>query len=101
MPSATNKDGFLGQDQMLNSLTDEILGVLAIFRRAKITEAESDWLRIFADHAATAIANARAFDEVARLRRQLVLERDHLREEVKEALAFGKIGSCKLRPIAG
>jgi transcriptional regulator with GAF, ATPase, and Fis domain len=67
------------------------LGVLAVFSRAEITPDESDWLRIFADHAAVAIANARAFDEVGRLRRQLELERDYLREEVKEVLAFGAI----------
>jgi transcriptional regulator with GAF, ATPase, and Fis domain len=79
----------------------EILGVLAIFRRADITESECAWLRIFADHAAIAIANARAFDEIARLRRQLEVERDYLREEVKEALAFGKIvgASAALRGV--
>ena len=79
----------------------EILGVLAVFGRAEIAEAEFDWLRIFADHSAIAIANARAFDEVARLRGQLELERDYLREEVKEALAFGKIvgGSAALRGV--
>jgi transcriptional regulator with GAF, ATPase, and Fis domain len=70
---------------------DEIVGVLAVFSRAEIASNESDWLRIFADHAAIAITNARAFDEVARLRHQLELERDYLREEVREALAFGKI----------
>jgi transcriptional regulator with GAF, ATPase, and Fis domain len=48
-------------------------------------------LRIFADHAAIAITNARAFDEEARLRHQLELERDYLRQEVREALAFGEI----------
>jgi transcriptional regulator with GAF, ATPase, and Fis domain len=48
-------------------------------------------LRIFADHAAVAIVDARAFEEVARLRQQLELERDYLQEEVKEALAFGEI----------
>ena len=79
----------------------DILGVLAIFRRSEISEAECDWLRIFADHAAIAIANARAFDEVARLRRQLEIECDYLREEVKEALAFGKIvgASAALRNV--
>ena len=69
----------------------EVLGVLAVFCRAEITVSESDWLRIFADHAAIAIANARAFEELASLRRQLEAERDYLREEVKEALAFGEI----------
>jgi transcriptional regulator with GAF, ATPase, and Fis domain len=69
----------------------ETLGVLAVFSRAEIAPSEFDWLRIFADHAAIAITNARAFDEVARLRHQLELERDYLREEVREALAFGEI----------
>ena len=80
---------------------DEILGALAVFRRSEITEAECDWRRIFADHAAIAIANARAFEEIARLRGQLEMERDYLREEVKEALAFGKIvgSSATLRGV--
>jgi transcriptional regulator with GAF, ATPase, and Fis domain len=69
----------------------ETLGVLAAFSRAEIAPSEFDWLRIFADHAAIAITNARAFDEVARLRHQLELERDYLRQEVREALAFGEI----------
>ena len=70
---------------------EEILGVLAIFRRAETTESQCSWLRIFADHAAIAIANARALDEIVRLRRQLEIERDYLREEVKSALSFGNI----------
>ncbi len=45
---------------------DETLGVLAIFRRAPITEEELGWLRTFADHAAVAIANGRAFAEIER-----------------------------------
>jgi transcriptional regulator with GAF, ATPase, and Fis domain len=69
----------------------ETLGVLAVFSRAEIAPSEFDWLRIFADHAAIAITNARALDEVARLRHQLELERDYLRQEVREALAFGEI----------
>ena len=39
---------------------DETLGVLGVFRRAFIDEQEYLWLRAFADHAAAAIANARA-----------------------------------------
>lgn len=69
----------------------EILGVLGVFSRTSIQESDFDWLKIFADHAALAIANARAFDEVAGLRRELERERDYLREEVKEALAFGEV----------
>ena len=69
----------------------ETLGVLAVFSRAAIRQDQFDWLRTFADQAAVALANARAFEEVARLRQQLELERDHLREEVREALALGDI----------
>src|SRR5262245_37285353 len=69
----------------------ETLGVLAVFSRAHIDQEQFQWLRTFADQAAVALANARAFEEVARLREQIELERDHLREEVREALAFGDI----------
>ena len=69
----------------------ETLGVLAVFSRARISHSQFRWLRTFADHAAVALANARAFEEVARLRRQIELERDHLREEVREILALGDI----------
>ena len=69
----------------------ETLGVLAVFSRARIVQEQFEWLRTFADQAAVALANARAFEEVARLREQIELERDHLREEVREALAFGDI----------
>ncbi len=69
----------------------EVLGVLAVFRR---TPADGDcftWLRTMATAAAIAIANARAFEENERLRRELEQERDYLREEVEEAGAFGEI----------
>jgi transcriptional regulator with GAF, ATPase, and Fis domain len=69
----------------------EILGVLAVFCRTEISSSTFKWLRIFADHAAIAISNAKAFDEVNRLRRALESERDYLREEVREAMAFGEI----------
>jgi transcriptional regulator with GAF, ATPase, and Fis domain len=69
----------------------ETLGVLAVFSRVHIGQDQFAWLRTFADHAAVAIANAQAFDELTRLRQQIELERDHLREEVREVLAFGDI----------
>src|SRR5262249_12065055 len=40
---------------------DETLGALAVFRRQSIDDQEFRWLRMFADQAASAIANARAF----------------------------------------
>src|SRR5688500_5127047 len=69
----------------------DVLGVLAVFSRAKFTDEEFRWLRTFADHAAVAIWNARAFDELNRLRTHLELENEYLHEEVKQALRFGDI----------
>ncbi len=69
----------------------EILGVLAVFSRERLGPLDFDWLRAFADQAAIAIANARAFEEIERLRGQLESENRYLREEVNEAHAFGEI----------
>ncbi|MGH7930775.1 MAG: sigma-54-dependent Fis family transcriptional regulator, partial [Candidatus Binatia bacterium] len=70
---------------------EKILGVLAIFSREPLVEQESTWIGIFAKQAAVAIANARAFEEIARLRNQLELENAYLHEQVKEGFAFGAI----------
>ncbi|MEE9264558.1 MAG: sigma 54-interacting transcriptional regulator [Vicinamibacteria bacterium] len=69
----------------------EILGVLGVFRRARFDDQEFMWLRAFADHAAAAIANARAFEEIERLKKQVELENTYLLEEVRAAHAFGDI----------
>ncbi len=69
----------------------DLLGVIAVFSRAPLTEEGISWLRLIADHTAVAIANARAFEEIERLRDQLALENDYLREEVVEAQSFGRI----------
>ena len=69
----------------------EVLGVLALFGRAELTDEQFGWLRTFADHAATALANARAFEELQGLRAQLELERDYLRDEIKIVKSFGRI----------
>ena len=63
----------------------EVLGVLAVFTRSQLDEHDFKWLRIFADHAAVAIANARAFEQISELKQKLELENDYLREEVKAA----------------
>ncbi|MCL4199443.1 MAG: sigma 54-interacting transcriptional regulator [Phycisphaerales bacterium] len=49
------------------------------------------WGRVFADHIAAAIANARAFDEIQRLKAQLEQQNAYLREEIVEAKAFGDL----------
>jgi transcriptional regulator with GAF, ATPase, and Fis domain len=64
----------------------EVLGVLAIFNREACNRASFAWLRTFADHAAVALANSRAFAEIERLREQLELENTYLREEVRQSL---------------
>ena len=50
-----------------------------------------DWLRTIADHAAAAIATARAFERIEELRQRLELENEYLREEVTRAGAFGEL----------
>ncbi len=79
---------FAGQPLLFR---DEVLGVLAVFSRQGIDDEMHGWLRTFADHAAVAIVNARAFEEIARLRARVEEERDYLREEIKVVRAFGEI----------
>ncbi|HEY4221260.1 MAG TPA: sigma 54-interacting transcriptional regulator, partial [Myxococcota bacterium] len=79
---------FCGQPLLFRG---QVLGVLAIFSRATIDVAAASWLRTFADHAAVAIANARAFEELERLRDVLVQERDALRAEFSSSVAAGPI----------
>ena len=69
----------------------EIMGVLAVFSRERLATSDFRWLRTLADQAAIAIANARAFEEIERLRSQLESENSYLREEVNKAHAFGEI----------
>ncbi len=79
--------GFCGEPLVYR---EEVLGVLAVFTRES-PERDFSWLRLIADHAASAIANARAFEEIERLRTQLELENEYLRNEVKTAQGFGDI----------
>jgi transcriptional regulator with GAF, ATPase, and Fis domain len=71
------------------SFKGETLGVLAQYNRIPNPEQSPAWLRIFADHIGAAIANARAFEEIEKLKSHLELENTFLREEVQEAKAFG------------
>ena len=69
----------------------QVLGVLAVFARGPIGPECMDWLRTIADHAAAAIATARAFAEIDGLRKRLEEENEYLREEVTRAGAFGEL----------
>jgi transcriptional regulator with GAF, ATPase, and Fis domain len=62
----------------------ETLGVLGVFGDRRLNEDHFHWLRTFADHAAVAIHNARAFDEIRCLHERLELENSFLRNEVNE-----------------
>jgi transcriptional regulator with GAF, ATPase, and Fis domain len=70
---------------------NELLGVIGLFSRVPLAEREFTWLGLFANHGAVAIANARAFEEVERLRRQLESENDYLQEQVQQGFEFGEI----------
>jgi transcriptional regulator with GAF, ATPase, and Fis domain len=69
----------------------EVLGVIAVFSRHNLPEAAATWGRIFADQMAGAIAHARAFEEIQRLKLQLEQQNAYLQEEVIEAKAFGTL----------
>lgn len=70
---------------------NEVLGVITQFDRIPPPPETPDWLRIFADHIGASIANARAFEEIERLKSQLELENSFLQEEVLEVKAFGEM----------
>jgi transcriptional regulator with GAF, ATPase, and Fis domain len=61
---------------------EDIVGVLGVFVRERLTASGVDVLRVLANHAAAAITGARAFDEIARLQRRLQRENEYLREVV-------------------
>jgi transcriptional regulator with GAF, ATPase, and Fis domain len=79
---------FVGQPLVFR---EETLGVLAVFRREAVDDQEFRWLRMFADQAASSIANARAFAELERLQQQLESHNAYLQEEVEQASTFGNI----------
>ena len=80
----------------------EVLGVTCMLGRGPLTKGGDVWGRVFADHIAGAVANARAFEEIERLKAQLLLENAYLLEEVAESKAFGKLvgRSAPLRQVA-
>ena len=80
--------GFAGRPLVFRG---ETLGVLGVFRRIDLDDRCWEWLRTLSDAAAVAVKNARALEEAESLRRALELERDYLREEVREGGSFGEI----------
>jgi transcriptional regulator with GAF, ATPase, and Fis domain len=73
---------------------NQVQGVLAVFSRRKLPDSTNNWLRLFANHAAVAIGNARAFEEIERLKARLEEENHYLRQEVTDAVgANGIVGA--------
>jgi len=68
----------------------ELLGVFTIYCCATISDTEYRWLGALADHAAIAVANARAFERNYRPAEQLELHNAYLREEVKSHHGYAR-----------
>ena len=83
------------------SFKGEILGVISNFARVNLPDELRVWRQIFADHVGSAIASARAFEEIHRLKAQLEMQNAYLEKEVVEAKAFGDLvgQSAPLRHI--
>ena len=88
-PDWARREGILGFGGQPLIYNDEVFGVLAVFTHTRLKHEELIWMRMIANHAATAIVNAQAFEKIQRLQEQLALECSYLQEEVKEARAFG------------
>jgi transcriptional regulator with GAF, ATPase, and Fis domain len=76
----------------------DLLGVMAVFLSSEFEDAAREqideacrWMRIFADFAGANVANARAFEEIEKLRNQLEQENDYLRDEIRHDHGFGEI----------
>lgn len=79
----------------------EVLGVFCVFSRVNLPEEAKVWGAIFANHVAGVIANARAFEEIQKLKAELESQNAYLKEEVIEAKAFGELvgESAALRQV--
>lgn len=70
---------------------DEVLGVIAIFTYIPTPDRGPAWMRIFADEIAGALVNARAFEEIEKLRSQLEVENIFLRQDLQESRKLGEL----------
>lgn len=75
----------------------KVLGVLAVFTRAEVTDQALNTLRVIADHTAATLANAHAFEEIEQLKQKLEIENSYLREELFDVSTQGGfIGSSMM-----
>ncbi len=75
---------------------DEILGVIAVYPKVRLGKNPEGnfWLRMIANFAGYAIANANAFKQIRKLKVQVEQENAYLREEISQVQAFGDIIGC-------
>ena len=90
-PDWVQREGIRGFEGQPLVYKGEVLGVLGVFTRTPAVSKNLAWFRLLADHAASAIAHALAFAEIERLKKQLELENEYLREEVNEVHEFGAV----------
>jgi transcriptional regulator with GAF, ATPase, and Fis domain len=79
--------GFAGQPMLFQG---EVLGVLAVFTLSELTPQVLDVLRIIANHAASTLANAEAFEKISQLKKQLEGENEFLRKELSNTSSYGR-----------
>lgn len=89
LPEWAMRQGIISASVQPLAFRDEVLGVIAVSSRRVATQADFDTVRIIADHAAAAIAHARAFDQIQALRARLEMENTYLKEEVERG--FGDL----------
>lgn len=70
---------------------DELVGVLGVFSRVRLSPEALQSLETFAPQAATAIKTAQLFSEVERLKDRLARENAYLQEEIHDECGFGGI----------
>ncbi len=92
-PDWVRREGIAGFIGLPLACRDELVGVLGVFVRAPVTPAAVDVLRIVANHAAAAIASARAFAQLEEMRTQLVLENHRLRQHGADDAPDGLVGT--------
>ncbi len=88
LPWASEVRGVLGYPLRFRS---RAVGVLVCYLRTPPHEGMLAWLPTFAAHAAVAIGNCRALQEIKQLHEQLELERDYLREEAASVVPIDGI----------
>jgi len=98
-PAWIRQEGIAGFAGLPLSCRGEMLGVLGVFVRSAIAPDAVDVLRIVANHAAAAIATARAFQQVETMRQKLLLENQLLRRSADPDMLELVGHSPKLRAV--